>query len=278
MKKNHKIQDDLKNIAFKNFLSYDEIAYHSNLSKNTVNNLINKENFNPTLGTLEKISFACGQDCIKLCYLNGPFRNCIIRKITRHILLEDKISAKKGFDELVKIIEALQFSEEDYYKFLYYKKYEKIFRFYFDQVEKEKINFDKLKEDFKKTFGFELKNNLKERPDYFKRDSIYFAGLILARNGHIDIASQIFKKLLTIDIRDDNYLISLISLAKCKLQLKSYRAVISICDDAISICVNNNFSFDMLEILKIRDEATKKLYQLEFENSFKKSRENLLRS
>lgn len=51
------IKNNLKKVAFKNFSSYDELSEISGISKNTISNLLNVDDSNPTVRTLEKIVF-----------------------------------------------------------------------------------------------------------------------------------------------------------------------------------------------------------------------------
>ena len=74
-------QNKLKEIALRK-ISYDEVAENSSLSKNTINSLVNSQNFNPTLETLTKLSFSCGQDCVRLCQKNNYFNNTEVKKIS----------------------------------------------------------------------------------------------------------------------------------------------------------------------------------------------------
>lgn len=271
----NEIQNNLKKVAFKNFSSYEELSEISGISKNTISNLLNSENFNPTVRTLEKLSFACGQDLIKLFYLNGSFRNSIIRKISRCILVENYELANQHMREFYSIQDSVKNDDISIYN--YFKKYEKLFNFYFSQIHIENFDFQNFENDFKNTFSLELLSNKIKTYDYFVRDIYYFSGLLLYRKSFLQESKFIFKRLLDFDVCDDTFLACKISLAKIHLKLKQYQVCIGICNEALKICVSYNFCFDILEVLKIRDEAQEKILRKKLLKEFNDFRLDILK-
>lgn len=271
------IKNNLKKVAFKNFSSYDELSEISGISKNTISNLLNVDDSNPTVRTLEKLSFACGQDLIKLFYINGSFRNSIVRKISRCILVENYELANQHLKEFYFILNSVSPENEDASLYYYYKKYEKLFNFYFSQIHIENFNFQNFGNDFKNTFRLELLSNKIKTYDYFVRDIYYFSGLILYRKSSLEEAKGIFTRLLDFDVCDDTFLACKISLAKIHLKLKEYQVCIDICNEALRICVSYNFCFDILEVLKIRDEAQEKILRKKLLKEFNDFRLDILK-
>ncbi|MDO5017683.1 MAG: hypothetical protein Q4E02_00110 [Lagierella massiliensis] len=258
--KNKEIQFNLKNSTLKNFSSYEELALNSSLSKNTISNLLNSDNFNPTLATLKKLSYACGQDCIKLCYINGSFRNSIVRKIAKCILIGEIENAKNKLKDLeIQIKESN--TPKNYHIYIFLKKNYKLFNFYFMQTEKKHFNYNEFKNDFTRCFNYSITNFTISDADYFKRDIFYCAGLILSRNLEFKDAIAIFNELANFDFVDDNYLLSNISLAKCLYYIQDYERAMKTCNKAIKICIDHSFCFDILEALRVRDMILEKLIE-----------------
>ncbi|MDO5017678.1 MAG: helix-turn-helix transcriptional regulator [Lagierella massiliensis] len=247
------IQLKLKENVFRK-ISYDEISESSNLSKNTINNIVNGKNFNPTLDTLNKLSYSSGQDCVKLCQNKCDFRNTEVRKIIQYIFLNRLSHAENSLNELRKKTRHLKKLDNSLsYVVKYNERYIKLLSFYLNFLQDDSFELQKFEEAFMSLYLYDFDDPLKITGNYFTREEIYFACLLLHRKKHYEKSIAILNSIIDSNIKDYNYLTSLITLSMVYMELGELEKSIKLCDEGVEICIELDYAFDLAEIFKIRD-------------------------
>ncbi|WP_300410751.1 helix-turn-helix transcriptional regulator [Lagierella sp.] len=249
-------QNKLKEIALRK-ISYDEVAENSSLSKNTINSLVNGQNFNPTLETLTKLSFSCGQDCVRLCQKNNYFNNTEVKKISRYIYMDKRYHSESCLKKLKeKTKKLVQLKDPSLFPIIKYnERYIRLFSFYLKFLKHEIFNYSEFKKAFNRLYNFSFYDPEKVSSNYFTREKIYFACLLLCRKRQFDRAIPILLNIIDSTIKDYYYLASLISLSKVYMNLGNFEKSIKLCNEGLEICVENDYAFDLVELFKIREHC-----------------------
>ncbi len=197
------IQSKLKDFFSQLGLSYDEIVSRCSISKNTLNKLLN-HNFNPTLHTLIELSYATGHDLLSFYSTTFKFEKMIIYQTIRYLIMNNLDFSLILFETLknnINVLKERTFSDQ-YLKnnsevtlLEYFENYKRLFEFCFKYYLLNNFKDSKFINDFKNTFHVDLNNFSKHHYNYFQKEYILVAIILLtnkSNSSYLEIMTKLY--------------------------------------------------------------------------------------